>query len=137
MAKPSTTRICSRGSLMQPMRRVGTGAANGSPPSPVLPFWHRCPSSAIPSRLKTTPARQPGMLKREEVIALWSQVSGRSAEGVEWHEIAQIGKISAIIAEGTNMYVTGRSTDPKLAYFMKNREYYLGVMRAMLDGGGF
>ena len=85
----------------------------------------------------TTPARQSGMLKRDEVIALWSQDSGRSAEGVEWHEIAQIGKISAIIAEGTNMYVTGRSKDPKLAYFMRNREYYLGVMRAMLDGGGF
>jgi aminoglycoside phosphotransferase (APT) family kinase protein len=85
----------------------------------------------------TTPARQPGMLKRDQVIALWSQISGRSAEGVEWHEIAQIGKISAIIAEGTNMYVTGRSQDPKLAYFLKNREYYLGVMRAMLDGGGF
>ena len=84
-----------------------------------------------------TPQRQPGMLNRDEVIALWSQVSGRSAEGVHWHETAQIGKICAIIAEGTNMYVTGRSTDPKLAYFLKNREYYLGVMRAMLDGGGF
>lgn len=85
----------------------------------------------------TTPQRQPGMLTRDEVIALWTQVSERSAEGVHWHEIAQIGKIGAIIAEGTNMYVTGRSTDPKLAYFMKNRDYYLGVMRAMLDGGGF
>ena len=85
----------------------------------------------------TTPQRQSGMLNRDEVIALWSEKSGRSAEGVEWHEIAQIGKIAAIIAEGTNMYVTGRSQDPKLAYFMKNREYYLGVMRAMLDGGGF
>ena len=42
-----------------------------------------------------------GMLKREEVIALWSQVSGRSANGIIWHEIAQIAKISAIIAEGT------------------------------------
>ena len=81
----------------------------------------------------TTPARQPGMLNRAEVIALWSQVSGRSAAGVEWHEIAQIGKICAIIAEGTNMYVTGRSSDPKLAYFLKNRDYYLGVMRSMLD----
>jgi aminoglycoside phosphotransferase (APT) family kinase protein len=85
----------------------------------------------------TTPQRQPGMLNRDEVIALWCEKSGRSAEGVEWHEIAQIGKICAIIAEGTNMHVTGRSSDPKLAYFMKNRDYYLGVMRAMLDGGGF
>ncbi len=85
----------------------------------------------------TTPQRQPGMLKRDAVIALWSQVSGRPAEGVFWHEIAQIGKIGAIIAEGTNMYVTGRSSDPKLLYFKNNLDYYLGVMKAMLDGGGF
>ena len=81
----------------------------------------------------TTPQRQPGMLTRDEVIALWEQVSGRSAAGVFWHEIAQIGKISAIIAEGVNMYATGRSTDPKLAYFIKNRDYFIGVMRVMLE----
>lgn len=84
----------------------------------------------------TTPARQPGMLGRDAVITLWEQVSGRSAEGVFWHEIAQIGKIGAIIAEGCNMYDTGRSSDLKLLYFKKNMDYYLGVMRAMLDGGG-
>lgn len=78
-----------------------------------------------------------GMLKRDEVIALWEQVSGRSAEGVFWHEIAQIGKIGAIIAEGCNMWDTGRSQDPKLELFKQNLGYYLGVMGAMLDGGGF
>jgi len=77
------------------------------------------------------------MLGRDEVIALWCEVSGRSAEGVHWHETAQMGKLCAIIAEGSNMYKTGRSQDPKLAIFAKSREYYLGVMRAMLDGGGF
>lgn len=77
-----------------------------------------------------------GMLKRHEVIALWEQVSGRSAEGVFWHEIAQIGKIGAIIAEGCNMWDTGRSQDPKLELFKQNLGYYLGVMGAMLDGGG-
>lgn len=85
----------------------------------------------------TTPQKQPGMPGRDQIIAWWEEVSGRSAEGVFWHEIAQIGKITAIIAEGTNMWVTGRSQDPKLAYFAKNLDYYLGVMRAMLDGGGF
>jgi aminoglycoside phosphotransferase (APT) family kinase protein len=78
-----------------------------------------------------------GMLGRDQVIALWEQVSGRSAEGVEWHEIAQIGKIGAIIAEGCNMWDTGRSADPKLELFKQNMDYYLGVMAAMLDGGGF
>jgi hypothetical protein len=71
---------------------------------------------------------------REQVIAWWEEVSGRSAEGVFWHEIAQIAKITAIIAEGTNMWLTGRSQDPKLAYFAKNLDYYLGVMRAILVG---
>ena len=85
----------------------------------------------------TTPQRQPGMLKRDQVISLWSEVSGRSANGVFWHEIAQIGKITAIIAEGTNMWVTGRSQDPKLEYFAKNLDYYLGVMAAMLDSEDF
>ncbi|MGE3691723.1 MAG: phosphotransferase family protein [Novosphingobium sp.] len=78
-----------------------------------------------------------GMLKRDAVIALWEQVSGRSAEGVFWHEVAQIGKIGAIIAEGCNMWDTGRSQDPKLELFKQNLGYYLGVMGAMLDGGGF
>jgi aminoglycoside phosphotransferase (APT) family kinase protein len=81
----------------------------------------------------TTPQRQPGMLDREEVIALWEEVSGRSARGVFWHEVAQIAKITAIIAEGTNMWNTGRSSDPKLELFAKNLGYYLGVLGAMLD----
>lgn len=85
----------------------------------------------------TRAPKLPGMLKRDEVIALWEQVSGRSAAGVAWHEIAQIAKISAIIAEGTNMFNTGRSNDPKLAYFKQNLDYYLGVVAAMLAGGGY
>lgn len=78
-----------------------------------------------------------GMLSRSEVIALWEQVTGRSADGVFWHEIAQIGKLTAIIAEGCNMLDTGRSTDPKLELFKQNIGYYLGVMERMLDGGNF
>ena len=85
----------------------------------------------------TRPQKAPGMLKRDEVIALWSEVSGRSAEGLFWYEIAQVCKISAIIAEGKNMYDTGRSSDPKLVYFKQNLDYYLGVIRSMLDSGGF
>jgi len=76
----------------------------------------------------------PGMLSRAEVIALWSQVSGRSTEGLLWHETAQIGKIAAIIAEGVNMAETGRSDDPRLELFKQNIGYYIGVMERMLDG---
>lgn len=92
---------------------------------------------ASPFHGATTPQKQPGMPDRDQVIAWWEAASGRSAEGVFWHEIAQIGKITAIIAEGTDMWLTGRSQDPKLAWFAKNLDYYLGVMAAMLDGGDF
>jgi aminoglycoside phosphotransferase (APT) family kinase protein len=78
-----------------------------------------------------------GMLKRDQVIALWEEVSGRSAKGIMWHEIAQIAKITAIIAEGTNMFNTGRSSDPKLAYFKQNLDHYLEVVAAMLAGSGY
>jgi aminoglycoside phosphotransferase (APT) family kinase protein len=78
-----------------------------------------------------------GMLTRDEAIALWEDVSGRSAEGVFWHEIAQAGKTAAIIAEGVNMANSGRSNDPRLEIFKQNIGYYLRVMAAMLDAGGY
>ena len=79
----------------------------------------------------------PGMLGRDAVIALWEDVTGRSAAGIVWHEIAQMAKIGAIIAEGANMLASGRSTDPKLVYFRQNLDYYLATIDAMLDAGGF
>jgi len=85
----------------------------------------------------TRAQKLPGMIGRAEVIARWEEISGHSAAGVFWHEVAQIAKISAIIAEGTNMYDTGRSSDPKLAYFKANLDHYLGVTQAMLAGGGY
>ncbi len=89
-----------------------------------------------PFHRAATPQREPGMVSRDEAIALWERASGRSSEGVSWHEIAQMGKTIAIIAEGAAMFVSGRSTDPKLALFQKNLDYYLGVMHAMLDAQG-
>lgn len=84
----------------------------------------------------TRAQKLPGMLTRDEVITLWEEVSGRSAKGVAWHEIAQIGKTAAIIAEGVNMAKTGRSNDPRLEIFKQNIGYYLSAMAAMLDGAG-
>jgi aminoglycoside phosphotransferase (APT) family kinase protein len=83
-----------------------------------------------------TQLREPGMFGRDEAIALWEQVSGRSSQGVIWHEMAQIAKILCTMAEGTNLWVTGKNADPKLAYFQKNLDYYLGVLVAMLDAEG-
>jgi aminoglycoside phosphotransferase (APT) family kinase protein len=77
-----------------------------------------------------------GMLTREEVINLWEEVSGRSAQGIVWHEIAQAGKTAAIIAEGVNMANTGRSDDPRLELFKQNIGYFLGAMEAMLNDAG-
>jgi aminoglycoside phosphotransferase (APT) family kinase protein len=85
----------------------------------------------------TRAQKLPGMFSRDEVIRLWQEVSGRSAEGLFWHEVAQIAKTCAIIAEGVNIFVTGRSSDPKLAAMHTNLDYYRGVLDAMLDGGGY
>jgi aminoglycoside phosphotransferase (APT) family kinase protein len=85
----------------------------------------------------TRASKLPGMLKREEVIELWSRESGRSADGVQWHEIAQVGKICAIMAEAANLFESGRSSDPKLALTRQYMEKDLGVMNAMLDAGGY
>ncbi len=77
-----------------------------------------------------------GMLSREEAIALWSAETGRPAKGVEWHEIAQFCKLCAIVAEGVNMRVSGRSSDPKLVYFQANLDSWLALTRSMLDDMG-
>lgn len=107
---------------------------NGEPLADLGYMLYLFPSEYHPA---TRAPKLPGMLTRAEVIALWEEVSGRSAEGVFWHETAQIAKICAIIAEGTNMLDTGRSHDPKLAYFKQNLSHYLSVMQAMLAGGGY
>jgi aminoglycoside phosphotransferase (APT) family kinase protein len=104
---------------------------------PLADLGYMLYSFESPYHAATRAQKLPGMLNRDEVIALWEQTSGRSAKGVFWHEVAQIGKIAAIIAEGCNMRDTGRSTDPKLELFKQNMGYYLGVMEQMLDGGGF
>jgi aminoglycoside phosphotransferase (APT) family kinase protein len=85
----------------------------------------------------TRAPKLPGMIGRAEAIGRWEEVSGRSAAGVSWHEIAQIAKITAIIAEGCNMFDTGRSIDPKLAYFKANLDHYLDVTQGMLAGSGY
>ena len=89
-----------------------------------------------PHHVAATPHRQPGMLDRAGIIEVWETTSGRSSAGVGWHEVAQMGKTNAIIAEGVAMFTSGRSDDPKLAVFQKNLDYYLGAMHAMLDAEG-
>jgi aminoglycoside phosphotransferase (APT) family kinase protein len=107
-------------------------ALNGEP---LADLGYLLYSFESPFHAATRAQKLPGMLSRAAVIALWEQVSGRSAEGVFWHEVAQIGKIGAIIAEGCNMWDSGRSSDPKLEMFKANIGYYIGVMQQMLDGG--
>jgi aminoglycoside phosphotransferase (APT) family kinase protein len=89
-----------------------------------------------PFHRAATQLREPGMFAREEAIALWERVTGRSSEGLIWHEMAQIAKILCTMAEGTNLWVTGRNTDPKLSWFQQNLDYYLGVLVSMLDAEG-
>lgn len=147
--------------LAQPAPRSGTPAITHGDPKLSNLMWHEGRVSAVldwemalngdpladlaymlyafesPYHGAARAQKLPGMLSRAQVIARWTEITGRSAEGLAWHEIAQIGKISAIIAEGTNMWLTGRSGDPKLAQFARTLDYYSGVMAAMLDGAGY
>ena len=109
-------------------------ALNGEPLSDLAYMLYGFESHFHPA---TRAQMLPGMLSRDEVIVLWSKVSGRPVEGLLWHEIAQYIKLCAILAEGVNMLNTGRSTDPKLAYFQKNLDNFIGITDAMLDAGGF
>lgn len=79
----------------------------------------------------------PGMIGRDEVIALWSQVSGRSIDGLLWHEIAQLAKLCSILTAGVAMIRSGRSSDPKLAIFQQTLDTWIASTNAMLDAGGF
>lgn len=92
-------------------------------------------SFASPHHDAVRAPKLPGMLSRNAVIALWSEVSGRSTDGLFWHEVAQCAKITAIVAEGANMHKTGRSSDSKLLIFADSLRYYLGVLEKMLDDG--
>lgn len=55
----------------------------------------------------------PGMWDRDRIIANWADKTGRSTAGIEWHEIAAAAKMSAIIAYGHHLYLSGKSTDPR------------------------
>ncbi len=109
-------------------------AQNGDP---LADLGYMLYSFESPFHGATRAQKLKAMLTRTDVIALWSKVSGRLADGIIWHEISQIAKISAIIAEGCNMRVTRRSQDPKLELFAQNLDYYLGVTEAMLGGPEF
>ena len=109
-------------------------ALNGEPLSDLAYMLYGFESAFHPA---TRAQKLPGMLSRDDAILLWSKVSGRPVEGLLWHEIAQFAKLCAILAEGVNMLRTGRSTDPKLAWFQQNLDNWISVTNAMLDAGGF
>ncbi|WP_298685822.1 phosphotransferase family protein [uncultured Sphingomonas sp.] len=88
---------------------------------------------ASPFHGATRGPAQSGMLDRAGVIDCWEQTSSRSAAGVEWHEIAQIGKLCTIMAKGIHMIATGASSDPKFAAFRNYFDASQAAMRAMLD----
>ena len=108
-------------------------ALNGEPLSDLAYMLYAFESRHHPA---TRAQKLPGMLDRTRVIALWQEVSGRSAQGVAWHEAAQFCKLCGILAEGVAMHDSGRSSDPKLAYFRANLDSWIAITRAMLDDLG-
>jgi aminoglycoside phosphotransferase (APT) family kinase protein len=77
----------------------------------------------------------PGMFTRDQVIAVWSEVSGRSAEGLAWYEAAALAKICAIVAQATALIDSGRSDDQRFLRFKQNLDRNLDALEATLDAG--
>ena len=59
------------------------------------------------------------------------------ADGLLWHEIAQLAKLCSILTAGVAMIRSGRSSDPKLAIFQQTLDTWIASTNAMLDAGGF
>jgi aminoglycoside phosphotransferase (APT) family kinase protein len=59
----------------------------------------------------------PGMFSRDEVIATWESVTGRSARGVETYEIAATAQLATIIHHGAVAYASGDLDDARMAPF--------------------
>ena len=74
-----------------------------------------------------------GMISRDEVVRVWEQASGRSADGWQWYEAAAIGKMAAILAHGYNLAVAGQSGDERFLRWKERRDANMTVMAAIID----
>ena len=81
----------------------------------------------------TRPTRLSGMWTREQVIAEWEQASGRSAVGIEWHEVAEIARVSAMIVTAARQYTTGESSDQRFGAFAAKLNENIATLDAMLE----
>jgi aminoglycoside phosphotransferase (APT) family kinase protein len=73
-----------------------------------------------------------GMIDRAEVVALWEEASGRSAEGWQWSEAAAIGKMAAIIAYGYSLASGGHTFDPRWLRWKDRLDANIEMMDAAL-----
>jgi len=81
----------------------------------------------------TRPTRLSGMWTREQVINAWEKASGRSAEHVAWHEVAQIARLSAMIVTAANQFAAGEADDERFGLFAAKVSENIAIANAMLD----
>ena len=56
----------------------------------------------------------PGMWTRDQIIGGWEAATGRSAAGILWYEAMSAAKISAIMAYGHHLALTGQTEDHRM-----------------------
>ncbi|MGE4324061.1 MAG: phosphotransferase family protein [Sphingobium sp.] len=56
----------------------------------------------------------PGLWGREQIIAGWQAVTGRPVEGILWYEAMSAAKITAIMAYGHHLALTGQTDDQRM-----------------------
>lgn len=74
----------------------------------------------------------PGMWSREEMIALWVDLSGHSADGLEWFDCAGRAKGAAILYYGQHLWDSGESKDERLSVWSAGAERVLGKGEALV-----
>lgn len=80
----------------------------------------------------TRPTRLSGMWTRDQVIAAWAQASGRSTAGLDWHETAQVARMSGLIVKAAKQFASGQSDDPRFAIFLTKLNEHIAILDAML-----
>jgi len=75
----------------------------------------------------------PGLWKREQIIKGWEEMTGRSASGVLWYEAMSAAKISAIMAYGHHLALTGQTDDERMQHWEPTVQLGVQTTQIMID----
>jgi aminoglycoside phosphotransferase (APT) family kinase protein len=75
----------------------------------------------------------PGFWNREQIIAEWERLTGRSAAGLQWYEAAALAKLGAILAHGEHLVKSGQSDDERMGRVRPFIEFISGLLLRTIE----